>query len=82
MAASLTLNLQPDVIPASDWAEGKENGLHGLDGEPLIETFLQTFHLDEDFRRQGLGGSLQRDALIRAQLLGAYLIRSWSSLDR
>lgn len=80
--ASLTLKVQPIVIPATEWAGGKETVLKGADGKTLTETFVQTFHVVEAYRRRGLGEQLQQQALAATRDLGCYQMRSWSSLDR
>ena len=54
----------------------------GPDGEPLTETFVQTFFVNEGFRRRGLGELLQLEGLSVTDQLGAYQMRSWSSLDK
>jgi GNAT superfamily N-acetyltransferase len=82
VAASLTLKVQPIVIPATEWAGGKETELKDANGELLRETFVQTFFVDEAYRRQGLGEALQREALEVTRQLGCYQMRSWSSLDK
>jgi GNAT superfamily N-acetyltransferase len=82
VVASLTLKVQLIVIPETEWAGGKETVLKGGDGEILTETYVQTFHVDEDYRRRGIGEQLQRKGLAHTQKLGCYQMRSWSSLNR
>lgn len=82
VGASLSLKVQPIVIPATEWAGGKETELKSLEGELLKETFVQTFFVDEAYRRQGLGEALQREALEVTRQLGCYQMRSWSSQDK
>ncbi len=53
-----------------------------LDGEQLWETYVQTFSVEEDFRRRGLGSALQRAALKKSAELGCHQMRSWSSRDK
>lgn len=52
-----------------------------LRDHPLEELFVETFAVDEDYRRQGLGTALQLAALRAAHDLGCYQLRSWSSFD-
>lgn len=82
MVTSRNLKLQPIVIPASDGAEEQEDGLQGHEGEPITETFVQTGHPDENFIRQVLGKSMQRQVLTRTQSPRVYQMRSWSLIDR
>ncbi len=51
-------------------------------GEALWETFVQTFHVDEGARNQGIGTALQEAAVKKTRDLRFYQIRSWSSLDK
>jgi GNAT superfamily N-acetyltransferase len=53
-----------------------------LSGRNVYENFVQTFHVDEAYRRQGLGSALQLEALEWSRELGCFQLRSWSSLDR
>jgi GNAT superfamily N-acetyltransferase len=53
-----------------------------LDGVSLTETFVQTFAVDENHRRRGIGIALQKDALELSHRLGAYQMRSWCSSDK
>jgi GNAT superfamily N-acetyltransferase len=82
VVASLTLKVQPIVIPATEWAGGKETVLKDADGQALKETFVQTFNVDEAYRRRGMGELLQREAVNATRQLGCYQMRSWSSLDK
>jgi GNAT superfamily N-acetyltransferase len=82
VVASLTLKVQPIVIPATEWAGGVETTLKDAAGEVLNETFVQTFHVDEAYRRRGIGEKLQREGLAYTKKLGCYQMRSWSSLNR
>jgi GNAT superfamily N-acetyltransferase len=82
VAASLTLKLQPLVAPDSDWAAGMEKVITGEEGKALSETYVQTFCVDESYRRRGLGELLQLEGLAVTRELGAYQMRSWSSLDK
>ena len=82
IVASLTLKVQPIVTPATVWAGGKETVLKDADGEMLTETFVQTFYVNEAYRRRGLGELLQQEGVAATRQLGCYQMRSWSSLDR
>jgi len=79
---SLTLKKQTITMPASEWAGERDRRLFGPDGEPLYETFVQTFFVDEDHRRKGYGLALQQQALQVTAQLGCIQMRSWSSLDK
>jgi len=48
----------------------------------LIEGFVQTFDVEEPYRRRGTGSRLQLTALEESRRRGAHQLRSWSSLDR
>jgi GNAT superfamily N-acetyltransferase len=82
VVASLTLKVQPVVIPATEWAGGKVTPLTDAEGNELKETFVQTFYTDEPHRRKGMGELLQLEALDATRQLGCYQMRSWSSLDK
>lgn len=79
---SLTLKKQTITMPVSDWAGERDLRLFGPDGKPLLETFVQTFFVDEDHRRKGYGLALQQKALELTAQLGCIQMRSWSSLDK
>ena len=82
VVASLTIKVQPIVIPATEWAEGMATELKDAAGDPLKETFVQTFFVEEAYRRHGLGEALQLEALNATHQLGCCQMRSWSSLDK
>lgn len=48
----------------------------------LLEGFVQTFHVDEGWRRRGVGRALQLAAIEASRRLGCYQMRSWSSVDK
>jgi|GEM_PF-1054584 len=48
----------------------------------LVEGFVQTFEVEEEHRRRGIGSQLQRAAYDECCRRGLYQMRSWSSLDR
>lgn len=77
----IALRLQPLLVPASKSTEGESVHLT-RDGVPLMETFVQTFAVEEDFRRRGYGRCLQEAAIQKTRELGCYQMRSWSSGDR
>jgi GNAT superfamily N-acetyltransferase len=78
----LVLNCRPLVVPETEWSAGRDHAVRGADGEPVTETFVATFAVDEGHRRRGHGRALQRAALDLSRELGAWQMRSWSSLDR
>ena len=82
LVGSLTLLKQPIEIPATEWAEDRELCLRDAGGSVLYEMFVQTFSVDEAYRRRGIGRALQEEALQQARMLGCYQVRSWSSLDK
>lgn len=53
-----------------------------LGGQVLWESYVQTFSVEETYRRQGLGTALQQAAMELSRQLGCYQMRSWSSLDK
>lgn len=48
----------------------------------LFEYYVQTFFVDENYRRKGYGKELQKEAYRLSCKLGAYQLRSWSSYDK
>jgi GNAT superfamily N-acetyltransferase len=82
VVGSLTLKKQAILIPASDWAGERDRSLRGPNDEPLDELFVQTFTVEEEQRRKGIGRALQQAGLLHTKLLGCYQMRSWSSLDK
>jgi GNAT superfamily N-acetyltransferase len=78
----LTLKQQPIMIPATEWAGDRETVVADATRQPLQELFVQTFAVDETYRRQRIGSRLQEAGLKLARTLGCYQVRSWSSLDR
>jgi len=82
IVGSLTLKKQPVTIPATDWAGERDRNLRGAGGGLIYEMFVQTFTVDQAYRRRGLGRALQVAALQKTKLLGCYQMRSWSSLDK
>ncbi len=84
MVGNLSLVLQDITSPPTEWSHdrGYERTLRAADGTPYRETFVETFMVEEAYRRRGYGRALQRAALGLSRELGAYQMRSWSSLDR
>jgi GNAT superfamily N-acetyltransferase len=78
----ISLKMQVITIPATEWSGGADSPLAAPDGRPLRELFVQTFAVDDAFRRRGYGRALQLAALELARTLGCYQMRSWSSLDK
>jgi GNAT superfamily N-acetyltransferase len=78
----ISVRVQDLVIPPTEWSAGHDHGLRRSAGEPLRETFVNTFAVDETHRRQGYGRALQIAALDLTRELGCYQMRSWSSLDK
>lgn len=79
---SLTLIRQQITIPATEWAEERDRVLRDANNAPLYETFVGTFYVNPDNRRQGYGRDLQLAALQKTRKLGYFQMRSWSSLDK
>lgn len=77
----ISIKLQFIVIPGTDWSGGPDTAL-ARTSTPLTEAFVQTFAVEEAHRRRGHGKSLQLAALALAKDIGAYQMRSWSSLDK
>ncbi len=78
----ITLLLQDIVCPETEWSSEMDRTVRLPDGEPLRETFVQTFAVDQEHRRRGYGLALQKAALALTRELGCYQMRSWSSLDK
>ena len=51
-------------------------------GTPLVEAKIRSFLVLEEFRGEGIGTALQREAIVKAADMGAYQIRSRSDIDR
>ena len=82
VVADLTLLKRPIEVPPSEWAGDRERILRDVSGQPLYETFVQTFRVAESHRRKGYGRALQLEALQVTKELGCIQMRSWSSLDK
>ena len=78
----ISVRVQNLVIPPIEWNAGQEHVLRRSGGDPLRETFVNTFAVDETHRRQGYGRALQIAALNLTREQGCYQMRSWSSLDK
>lgn len=79
--ASLTLIRQEITIPETEWSTDMDRTLRDQAGQPLYETFVQTFRVDEAHRRKGIGRALQIAALRVTEEAGCIQMRSWSSLN-
>lgn len=77
----ISIRQQPLIVPPSYLTQNEDKALD-MHGEPLSETFVQTFAVEADHRRQGYGRALQQAALDLTAQLGAYQMRSWSSADK
>lgn len=80
IAGHITLKMQRLAVPGP--AETDAHPLSDPTSRPLRELFVQTFAVNEDYRRQGHGRALQCAALDMARRLRCYQMRSWSSLDK
>jgi GNAT superfamily N-acetyltransferase len=77
---NITLKAQAIRMPAANGGIGQP--VCGADGRPLCELFVQTFSVEDEYRRQGHGRALQTAALALAHKLNCHQVRSWSSADR
>ena len=82
VVGNLTLRVQPVSMPATEWSGGEDRPLLDADDNPVHETFVQTFAVDQGHRRRGIGRALQAAALVWTRDAGALQMRSWSSLDK
>ncbi len=78
----ISLHLRDIAIPATEWSGNEEGYLAGDHGGRLRETFVNSFHVEEEHRRRGYGRELQLAALDLTGELGAIQLRSWCSLDK
>jgi len=78
----ISLKVQPLIAPATEWSQNRELPLTDAQGQPLHETYVQTFAVEAGFRRRGYGRALQEAALEATKALGCYQMRSWSSTDK
>jgi GNAT superfamily N-acetyltransferase len=53
-----------------------------VDGEPAVEAKIVTFHVLDEFRRRGIGRSLELAAVGWARDLGCYQVRTRSAYNR
>ena len=81
VVGNLTLRCQPVSIPHTEWAGERDRGVRDDQGDPLYETFVQTFRVAEVYWRKGIGRELQLKALEITRQEGCIQMRSWSSLD-
>lgn len=81
----IAVQVQQVIIPPSELSRGQPVPLANPFDEgkrPLLETYVMTFAVDDDYRRQGIGSALQCAALELTRELGGYQMRSWSSVDK
>lgn len=78
----ISLRKQQLVVPATEWSGGVEEPLLNQHNQPLYEMIVETFAVDEQYRRRGHGRALQLGALALTKETGCYQLRSWSSLDK
>lgn len=82
VVGNLALRMQPVTLPATEWSGGVDKPLLDASGEPVTETFVQTFAVDETHRRRGIGRALQEAAVAWTRDVGCAQMRSWSSMDK
>ena len=63
IAGSISLLRQEITIPETEWAGDRDRVLRDPEGNPLYETLVQTFRVEEAHRRKGYGRALQQAAL-------------------
>jgi len=78
----ISLKVQPIVVPATEWSQNQALVLRDAVGEVLTETYVQTFAVEEPYRRRGYGRALQAAAVEQTRAQGCYQMRSWSSTDK
>jgi GNAT superfamily N-acetyltransferase len=78
----ISLYLRDIIIPATEWSENEEGYLTGENDARLRETFVNSFGVEEEYRRLGNGRELQLAGLELTRELGAIQMRSWCSLDK
>ncbi len=77
----ISLHLRDIVIPATEWSGGEEF-LKGAGCTRLKEVFVNSFNVEEEYRRRGYGRELQLAGLVLTRELGGIQMRSWCSLDK
>lgn len=77
----ISLKMQRLVFPKIA-RNAQTQSLTTHDDRILRELFVQTFAVNERFRSQGRGRTLQLAALDLCRRLGCYQLRSWSSADK
>jgi GNAT superfamily N-acetyltransferase len=82
VVGSLSLVRQEITIPETEWAGDRDRILRDPAGDPLYETQVQTFRVDEVHRRRGFGSALQEAAFNFTRETGCIQMRSWSSLEK
>lgn len=78
----ISIKKQPLVVLASHLTEHNALTLSDAQFVPLCEAFVETFAVEESYRRRGYGRALQLAAMQKARDLGCYQMRSWSSADK
>jgi GNAT superfamily N-acetyltransferase len=81
VAGHLSLKRQAIRVPTADLQDDQSAAIIDANGQTPWETYVQTFAVDEGYRRRGYGRALQLAALRLTQTLGCYQMRSWSSVD-
>lgn len=76
----LSLQYQILATPSSAWSN--KTTITDNMNHSLYEMFVQTFYVEERYRRQGYGRALQLAAIEKCRALGCYQLRSWSALDK
>lgn len=82
VVGDLTLEPRNIVLPATEWSGGKKTTLLDAARQPVRETYVMTFCVEEPHRRRGIGRALQEAALAWTKEVGCMQMRSWSSLDK
>lgn len=77
----IAIRVQPLSVPVSKSTDGAPMILT-RGGVALMETFVQTFAVEEAYQRRGYGRGLQQTAIDFSREMGCYQMRSWSSGDR
>ncbi|HML24939.1 MAG TPA: GNAT family N-acetyltransferase [Aggregatilinea sp.] len=80
VAGHITLRVQDMRVPVPG-RDDAQTTIPGADGLPLRETFINTFAVDVEYRRQGHGRALQTAAIALTKALGCYQIRSWTPFE-
>lgn len=68
-------------LPGLDFFDPETPDWKQCSGAPRREGFVQTFFVEEPYRRRGIGRTLQRLAIDECSLRGLAQMRSWSAQD-